>query len=63
LEIGAQVFVNEIEERRKVGKSDFPGLGFGTVGDALQESLDKVNREFLQLQGAVVRKKGVITDS
>jgi hypothetical protein len=46
--------VHEIEERREVGKSDFPGLGFTTVGDALQKRLDKINREFLQLQVAMV---------
>jgi hypothetical protein len=54
LEIGARVVVNEIEKRRKVGKSDFPGLGFATVGDAFQKRLNDVNREFLQLQVAMV---------
>ena len=50
--------MNEIEKRGKVGKSDFPGLGFATVGDAFQKRLDKINREFLQLQVAVVLTEG-----
>jgi hypothetical protein len=37
-----------------VGETDFAGLGFTTVGDVLQKSLDKVNREFLQFQVAMV---------
>jgi hypothetical protein len=40
-----------------VGESDFPGLGFATVGDAHQESLNEVNREFLQLSVAMVSAK------
>jgi hypothetical protein len=46
--------VDEVEERRKVGKSDFPGLRFATVGDAFQKRLDNINREFLQFQVTVV---------
>jgi len=37
-----------------MGEPDFPGLGFTTVGDALQKRLDKINREFLQLPIAMV---------
>ena len=54
MEIGTQVVVDEIEKRCEVGEADFPGLGFTTVGDALQKRLDKINREFLQLQVAMV---------
>jgi hypothetical protein len=50
--------VNEIEERREVGESDFPGLGFAAVGDALHERPDQINREFLQLPVAVVPAEG-----
>jgi hypothetical protein len=46
--------VHEIEKRCKVGESDFPGLGFATVGDAFQKRLYKINREFLQLSVAMV---------
>jgi hypothetical protein len=46
--------VDEIEERCQVGESDFPGLGFASVGDDFQKSLDKINREFLQLQVSMV---------
>ena len=54
MKIGTQVVVDEIEKRRDVGESDFSGLGFTTVGNALQKRLDKINREFLQLQVAMV---------
>ena len=37
-----------------MGETDFPGLGFASVGDALQKSLGQINREFLQLQVAIV---------
>jgi hypothetical protein len=50
--------VDKIEKRCEVGESDFPGLGFATVGDAHQESLNEVNREFLQLQVAMVPAEG-----
>ena len=50
--------MDEIEKGSDVGESDFPGLGFTTVGDALQEHLDKINREFLQLQVAMVPAEG-----
>ena len=56
--IGTQVVVDEIKKGRDVGESDFPGLGFAAVGDALQESLNEVNREFLQLQVAIVPAEG-----
>jgi hypothetical protein len=46
--------MDEIEERREVGESDFTGLRFTSVGDALQERLDKFNREFLQLPVTMV---------
>ena len=46
--------MDEIEKRCQVGESNFLGLGFATGGDALQKSLDKVNREFLQLPIAMV---------
>jgi len=46
--------VNEIEERREVGESDFTGLGFAAVGDALQKRLDQIDRELLQLQVSMV---------
>ena len=46
--------MNEIEKRCEVGESDFPGLGFAPVGDALQERLNDVNREFLQFKVAMV---------
>ena len=46
--------MNEVEERREVGEADFSGLGFATVGDALQERLDQFNREFLQIPAAMV---------
>jgi hypothetical protein len=58
VEIGTQVVVDEIEKGRDVGKSDFSGLGFTTVGNALQKHLDKINREFLQLQVAMVPAEG-----
>ena len=45
--------MNEIEKRREVGESDFPGLGFEPVGDAFQKCLNDVNREFLYLQVAM----------
>jgi hypothetical protein len=54
LEISAQVVVNEIENSSKVGESDFAGLGFATVGNALHKGMYKVNREFIQFQVAVV---------
>jgi len=41
--------VNEIEQRGQVGESDFAGLGFAAVGDALRKRLAKINREFLRL--------------
>jgi len=50
--------MDEIEERRDVGESDFPGLGFTTVCDALQKRLDKINREFLQLPVAMFPAEG-----
>ena len=46
--------MNEIEKRCEMGESDFSGLGFTTVGNALQKRLDKINCEFLQLQVAMV---------
>ena len=46
--------MNDIEERCEVGESNFPGLGFTPVGDALQKRLDKINRQFLQLPVAMV---------
>jgi hypothetical protein len=46
--------MDEIEKRREVGESDFPGLGFATVGDTFQKRMDKINREFLQLPAAMV---------
>ena len=46
--------MHEIEKRREVGESNFPGLGFATVGNAFQKRLDKINREFLQFQVAMV---------
>ena len=56
--IGTQVVVDEIKKGRDVGESDFSGLGFTTVGNALQKRLDKINREFLQLQVAMVPAEG-----
>jgi hypothetical protein len=50
--------VDEIEKGCQVGEADFPGLGFTTVGDALQKRLDKINREFLQLAIAMVPAEG-----
>ena len=50
--------MNEIEKRREVGESDFPGLGFATIGDALQKRLNNVSREFLQLKVAMVPAEG-----
>ena len=50
--------MDEIEKRCQMGKPDFPGLGFTTVGDALQKRLDKINREFLQLPIAMVPAEG-----
>ena len=50
--------MNEIEKSGKVGETDFASLGFTTVGDALHEGLDKVNREFLQFQVAMVPAEG-----
>jgi hypothetical protein len=47
-----------IEKRRQVGKSDFPGLEFATVGNVFQERLDKINREFLQLKVAMLPAEG-----
>jgi hypothetical protein len=38
------VIVDEIEKRREVGESDFPGLRFTSVGDALQKGLGQTNR-------------------
>jgi hypothetical protein len=58
LEIRAQVVVDEIEKRRKVGESDFAGLGFATIGDAFKECLNKIYREFLQLAIAMVPAEG-----
>ena len=58
LEIWTQIVVDEIEKRCQVGEADFPGLGFAAVGDAFQKLLDKINREFLQLQVAVVPAEG-----
>ena len=46
--------MDEIEKGRDVGESDFLGLGFTTVGNALQKRLDKINREFLQFKVAMV---------
>ena len=46
--------MDEVKERCQVGESDFAGLGFASVGDAFQKRLGKVNREFLQLQVAMV---------
>ena len=54
LKIRTQVVVNEIEKRCQVGEADFSSLGFATVGNAFQEPLDKINREFLQLPVAIV---------
>ena len=50
--------MGKIEERREVGESDFSGLGFAAIGDALQKCLNKVNREFLQFQVAMVPAEG-----
>jgi len=50
--------VREVEKRREVGKSDFSGLGFAAIGDALQKRLDEVNRKFLQFQVAMVPAEG-----
>jgi len=58
VKVRTQVVVDEIEKRSQVGESDFPGLGFATVGDAFQESLNEVNREFLQLPVAMVSAEG-----
>ena len=58
MKVRTQVVVNEIEKRCEVGKSDFPGLGFAAIGDALQKCLNDVNREFLQLQVAMVSAEG-----
>jgi hypothetical protein len=41
-----------------VGESDFPSLGFATVGDAFQKRPNHINREFLQLQVAMVPAEG-----
>jgi hypothetical protein len=46
--------VDEIEKRCQVGESDFTGLRFAAVGDALQKRLDQINREFLQFTAAMV---------
>ena len=46
--------MHEIEKGREMGESDFPRLGFAPVGDALQERLNDVRREFLQFQVAMV---------
>ena len=54
MEIGTEVVVDEIEKGSDVSESDFSGLGFTTVGNALQKRLDKINREFLQFQVAMV---------
>jgi hypothetical protein len=50
--------MDEIEKRREVGESNFPSLGFATVGDAFQKRLDKINREFLQIPVAMVPAEG-----
>jgi hypothetical protein len=50
--------LDEIEKRCQVGKSDFPGLGFTSVGDAFQKSLDKINRDFFKLPVAMVPAEG-----
>ena len=50
--------MDEIEKRCEVGESDFPGLGFAAIGDALQKYLNDVNREFLQLQVSMVPAEG-----
>jgi hypothetical protein len=50
--------VDEIEKRCQVGESNFAGLGFATVGDALQERLDQIDREFLQFTAAMVSAEG-----
>jgi len=50
--------VDEIEKRCQVGEADFACLGFATVGDALQERLNNVNREFLQIKVAMVPAEG-----
>jgi hypothetical protein len=36
--------MDEIEKRREVDESDFPGLEFTAVGDALQKRLDQIDR-------------------
>jgi hypothetical protein len=38
----------------EVDESDFFYLGVAAIGDALKESPDQINREFLQLQIAMV---------
>jgi len=58
VEIGTQVVVDEIEKRGEVGESNFSSLRFAAVGDALQEHLDKISREFLQLKVAMVSAEG-----
>jgi hypothetical protein len=58
VEIGTEVVVDEIKKGSDVSESDFSGLGFTTVGDALQKRLDKINREFLQFQVAMVPAEG-----
>jgi hypothetical protein len=50
--------LNEIEKRGQVGESDFPGLEFAALGDALQKRLDQINREFLQIPIAMVLAEG-----
>ena len=50
--------MREVEKRREVGESDFPGLGFAAVGDSLQERLNNVNREFLQFLVVMVPAEG-----
>jgi hypothetical protein len=45
--------VREIEKRGEVGESDFAGLRFAAVGDAIPKRLNDVNCEFLQVQVAM----------
>jgi hypothetical protein len=54
LKFWAQVVVDEIEKGCEVGETDLPGLGFASVGNALQKSLDQTNREFRQFPTAMV---------
>jgi len=50
--------VDEIEKGCQMGESNFAGLGFATVGDALQERLDQIDREFLQFTATMVPAEG-----